>query len=131
MPRERREAVAVDADDLGRDALADLGLVARLGEDHQAAVAVQVDEARGDDPAGGVDAAADVRGQRLVGLEEPQPLPVDDDTPRSPGRAGPVDDRAAGDEQIRAVRHGRTVSAEPGERVPDERLEPGPRERRR
>ena len=55
---ERREAVAVDADDLGRHALADLGLVARLGEDHEAAVAVQVDEARGDDLAGGVDACA-------------------------------------------------------------------------
>ena len=38
---ERRVRVAVDADDLGRDALADLGLVARLGQDHQARVRVR------------------------------------------------------------------------------------------
>ena len=59
-PRERREAVAVDADELGRHALADLGLVAAVGQDHQAAVAVEVDEARRDDLAGRVDRPADV-----------------------------------------------------------------------
>ena len=53
---ERRVGVAVDADDLGRHALADLGLVARLGEDHQPAVAVEVDEPGRDDVTGGVDA---------------------------------------------------------------------------
>ncbi len=55
LVRERRVAVAVDADDLGRDALADLGLVAGLGQHRQAGVAVEVDEARRHDQAGGVD----------------------------------------------------------------------------
>ena len=93
---ERGEAVAVDADDLGRDALADLGLVARLGEDHQAAVAVQVDEAGSDDLAGGIDAAPDVRRAR----RRPDPRirsrsPSTTTLPGTPGRAGPVDDRPA------------------------------------
>ena len=54
---ERREPVAVDADDLGRDALADLGLVVRLGEDRETAVAVEVDEAGRDDHPGRIDVA--------------------------------------------------------------------------
>jgi hypothetical protein len=58
---ERRVRVAVDADELGGDALAHLGLVARLLQDRQARVRVHVDEARGDDVAGGVDRAR--RGQ--------------------------------------------------------------------
>ena len=70
VPLERREAVAVDPDDLGRDALADLGLVPRLGEDHQAAVAVQVDEAGRDDAARGIDLPADVLGERRVHGEQ-------------------------------------------------------------
>ena len=106
---ERREPVAVDADDLGRDALADLGFVMRLGEDREAAVAVEVDEAGRDDHPGGIDVAAG--GRRLAGDVVPvmpvgcitargwgqqlQPLPADADTPRPPGCAGPVDDRAA------------------------------------
>ena len=60
-PRERREADPVDADHLGRDPLADLRLVPRVVEDDEAAVAVQVDEARGDDPARGVDRAGGAR----------------------------------------------------------------------
>ena len=61
-PRERREADPVDTDHLGRDPLADLGLVPRVVEDDEAAVTVQVDEARGDDPSRGVDRARGVRG---------------------------------------------------------------------
>ena len=45
-PLERREPVAIDPDELGGHALADLGLVAAVGQDHQPAVAVEVDEAR-------------------------------------------------------------------------------------
>ncbi len=60
-PRERGEPVAVDADELGRHALADLGLVAAVGQDRQAAVAVEVDEPGRDDLAGRVDRPADVR----------------------------------------------------------------------
>ena len=79
--------------------------MARLGQDHQATVAVEVDEAGRDDPAGGIDPAADVRGRRLTRVQDPQPLPVDDDAPRSPGLARPIDDRPALDQQVRAVRH--------------------------
>ena len=68
--------------------------MARLGEDPEAAVAVEVDEARGDDLARGIDAAPDVGGLRGTGVQDPQPLPVDDDAPWPPGRAGPVDDRS-------------------------------------
>ena len=64
--RERGEAVAVDADELGRHALADLGLVAAVGQDHQAAVAVEVDEPGRDDLPGRVDRPADVRRRRRL-----------------------------------------------------------------
>ena len=59
-PVERRVAEAIDADDLGRDPLADLGLVERVREQHQARVTVHVDEARRHDAAGHVDAPPDV-----------------------------------------------------------------------
>src|SRR5439155_11788913 len=41
---EWREAVAVDADHLGRHALAHLRLMPRVGQDHETAVTVEVDE---------------------------------------------------------------------------------------
>ncbi len=40
--------------------------MARLGEDHEAAVAVQIDEARRDDPVRGIDPPADVLGEWRV-----------------------------------------------------------------
>ncbi len=107
---ERREPVAVDADDLRGHALADLGLVARLGEDPEAAVAVEVDEPGGDDLAGRVDAAPDVGGLRGGRVQDPQPLPVDDDAPWPTGGAGPVDDRPAADQEVDAVEHAATVA---------------------
>ena len=73
-------------------------------------MAVQVDETGRDDPVGGIDAAPDVGRQRRVGREDPQPLPVDDDTPRSPGRAGPIDDRPAADQEVRSCRHALTIA---------------------
>ena len=88
-------------------------------------MAVQVDEPGRDDLAGGVDAAADVRRARVVAAgEQAEPLPVDDDAPRPPGRAGPVDDRPAADQQVRAVRHAtgaralQAAAAHPGARGP-------------
>ena len=60
---ERREPVAIDPDQLGRHALADLRLVPAVGQDHQAAVAVQVDEPGSDDLAGRVDPMPDVLGR--------------------------------------------------------------------
>ena len=108
--RERREPVAVDADDLGRHALADLGLVARLGQDHQAAVAVEVDEPGRDDLAGRVDRPADVGRCRRLRGQEPDPAVADLDGARSAGRARAVDDRPAGDQQVRVVGHLRACS---------------------
>ncbi len=103
--RERGEPVPVDPDDLGGDALADLGLVARLRQDDEAAVAVQVDEPRRHHPSRGVDPATDTLRQVGIGRQEPQPLPVDDDTPGAPRSARPVDDRPARDQEIRVVSH--------------------------
>ena len=105
LPTERREAVAVDADDLGRHALADLGLVARLGEDHEAAVAVQVDEAGRDDPSGGVDGRAGVLRSGVARVEQAHPVAFDDDRAGPGRRAGPIDDGAADDQEVDAVRH--------------------------
>jgi hypothetical protein len=55
LVRERGVAVAVDPDDFGRHALADLRLVPGLGQHRQAGMAVEVDEARRHDQAGRVD----------------------------------------------------------------------------
>ena len=97
--RERRVGAAVDADDLGRDPLPDLGLVAGLGEDDQAGVRVHVDEAGADDPPGRV--------ERAVGLdavegapEQPHPLSLDPDRSVVARVAGAVDDEAARDQDV-------------------------------
>ena len=103
-PRERREADPVHADHLGRDPLADLWLVPRVVEDDEATVAVQVDEARGDDPARGVDRAGGARGFGS-GRGEPEPLPVDDDRPRPPRCPGPIHDRPPDDDKVGDVSH--------------------------
>ena len=118
-PREGREAVAIDADQFGRDALADLGLVPAVGQDHQTAVAVQVDEAGRDDLAGGVDRVRDTRWGRVTGLEDADPAVDDGDRPRSAGDPGAIDDGPARDEQVGVVGHPRR----PG---PASRLPPDP-----
>ena len=104
-PLEGREAVAIDPDDLGRDALANLGLVPRLGEDHQPAMAVQVDEAGRDDPVGGIDSPSDVLGERRVHGEQPHPVALDDDRAGPGGGARAVHDRPARDREVDAVTH--------------------------
>ena len=103
-PREWREADPVDADDLGRDPLADLGLVPRVVEDDEAAMAVQVDEARGDDPSRGVDRAGGVRGFGS-GRDEPEALPIDHDRPRPAGHPGPIHDGPPDDDDVGHVSH--------------------------
>ena len=97
--RERRIGAAVDPDDLGRDALPDLGLVPGLGQDDQAGVRVHVDEARADDPPRGV--------ERAVGLdpvegapEEAQPLALDPDRSVVARVARAIDDEAARDQDV-------------------------------
>ncbi len=54
---ERRIAIPIHADHFGRHALAHLRLVARIGQDHQPAVRVEVDESGRDHHAGRVDRA--------------------------------------------------------------------------
>jgi hypothetical protein len=96
---ERRVGAAVDADDLGRDALPDLGLVPGLGEDDQAGMGVHVDEAGADDPPRRV--------ERAVGLdavagapEQPHPLSLDPDRAVVARVAGTVDDETARDQDV-------------------------------
>ena len=104
--RERRVAVAVDADHLRRDALADLRIVGRLGEDHQPRVGVEIDETRRYDFAGRVDRAGGfgggLGGGGLAVQEHPQPIALDDDRADTPRRPGPIHDRAARDEDVDA-----------------------------
>ena len=59
---ERSVGYAVDADEFGGDALADLGIVVRLAEDGEAGVGVEVDEAGAHDVSGGVDDTGRRRG---------------------------------------------------------------------
>ncbi len=117
---ERREPVAVDADDFGRDTLADLGLVPRLGEDDQTAVTVQVDEPGGNDAVRGVDGGAGVGGRLGVGGEQPHPITLDDDRARPWRRTRPIHDRAAGDEDVDAIGHrpeSAAIACAPGDHI--------------
>ncbi len=100
-----REAIAIDADDLGRDALADLGFVVRLRQDVEATVAVEIDEARGHDLAGGIDRAGDMLGRWLRRAQEPQALALDDDRAGPAGCSRAVHDGAVDDDEIDAVSH--------------------------
>ena len=125
--RERREPVPVDPDDLGRDALADLRLVPAVGQDDQAAVAVKIDEAGGDDLPGGIDRAAGVRRLGRVRCQDPQPLALDDHRSEATGCAGAIDDRAAADEQVDAVRHADDTSRPIGRPSAQLRERPAPR----
>ena len=105
---ERREPVAIDPDQLGRHALADLGLVPAVGQDHQAAVAVQVDEPGSDDLAGRVDRVRPTwsRGRVSVASRSAQPAVDDRDRPGSARCAGAVDHGPAGDQQVGVLGHG-------------------------
>ena len=79
--------------------------MARVGEDHEPAVGVEVDEPRGDDLPAGVDPAAG-EGNRLARSRDPDPAAVDRHVAGPAGRPRPVDDRAARDEDLDAVSHG-------------------------
>ncbi len=99
---DRRVAEPVDADDLGGHALAHLRLVQRVGEDHQARMAVQIDEPRGDDQPVGVDAP---RGRCLFTANHLQPAIADADVRVEARLARAVHDRAVLDDEIVSVRH--------------------------
>ena len=133
---ERRVAVAVDADDLGRDALADLGLVGGSARIISPEWRVEVDEPGRDDLAGGVDRP---RGRPWLRARRRRPpsrtrsrSPSTTTVPRPPRRTGAIDDRAAGDEDarrvigIRPAPAGRTVVRLAGRNVAVERGDRGP-----
>jgi hypothetical protein len=96
---ERCVRVAVDADQLGGDALADFRLVPGLGEDHEPGVRVHVDEAGADhvplrvDAPAGLDAAG-------VAAQDTHALVLDRDVPEEARVAGAVDDESSADEQV-------------------------------
>ncbi len=102
MIRERGVTVAVDADHLGGDPLPHLWLVPGIGEDHETAVGVQVDEAGSHHHAACVDAA--------TGLWPPASIAKVEATveaghrPGAPRRAAAVEQRATADQQVHGLR---------------------------
>jgi hypothetical protein len=100
---ERRVAQAVDADDLRCHALPHLRLVARVGEDHQPRVAVQVDEPRSDHAPRGIE--DDVPAQ--VGADRRDAGPVDRKVQRRVEALAGIDHASAAD-------HHREVDHAPG-----------------
>ena len=91
--------VAVDADQLGRDALVDLGHVLRVGQQHQPRVRVDVDEPGADDLPGGVYRP---RGGNAGGVapDDRQRVALDADGGAVAGVPRAVHDEAARYEQI-------------------------------
>jgi hypothetical protein len=79
--------------------------VERLGKDHEAAVAVKIDEAGRDDPSARVNDRAGVLRSLIARVEEADPIAFDDHSPSSGRRTGPIDDGAADDQKIDAIRH--------------------------
>ncbi len=102
--RDRCEAQPVHADDLRGHALAHLGLVTRVGQDLEAAVAVQVDEPGRHDPSRGIDGPSR-RWRFHAGRDEPDGVPLHEDGRGPAGGSGPVHDRAAPDDDVHDVTH--------------------------
>src|SRR6185436_14926409 len=96
---ERGMRVAVDADELGGDALAHLGLVAWLAQDGQARVGVHVDEARRHDVPGGIDAPRCLQ-RAGIASEDTDGVALHAHRRVEAGVAAAVDHEAVTDEQI-------------------------------
>ena len=96
---ERRVGEAVDTDYLGGDALVHLGHVLRVGQQHQARVAVNIDEAGADDLSRSVDHA---HGLDLgdVTPKDADAVALDADGGVDPRVDAAVQYQAAGDEQV-------------------------------
>src|SRR6185312_7291916 len=92
--------VAVDANDFGGDALADLWLVAGLGQDDETRVCVEVDEAGAHDLVGRVDDAGGVQ-VRDIATQDGHRLALDADGGAETDVAGAVDYLAAADENVK------------------------------
>ena len=99
---DRRAAVTTVADELGGDTLGDGALGRRVDDDGQVGVAVDVDEARGDDAATRVHPA-----RRLdhaeIGVYGRDPIAPDGHIGTDPRGARPVDQRAAVEDDIGAL----------------------------
>ena len=86
------------AGDLSGDALRDLARDAVVDEHVELGLPEQVDEARRDDQSAGVDP---LLGLRILQIADRSDAIADDgDIGAEPGRAGPIDDPAAGDEHV-------------------------------
>ena len=96
---ERCVGVAVNADQLRRDALVHFRLVPGLRQYDEAGVGVHVDEAGAHDPARRVDCARRLN-VRDVAAEQAQRVALDAHRAVEALAAGAVDDHAAGDEQV-------------------------------
>ena len=72
----------------------------RVGRQREVGVRVHVDEARGEDEAIGVEDPIRRRGRAVGRDDRGDPPAVDGDARADPGRARPVDDGRAADEQI-------------------------------
>ena len=95
---------AVDAHQLGGDALPHLGVVVRLPQDGQPGVGVQVNEAGADDVAGGVDGPSRLQPGHVAPVDA-DPVALHRHSGKEPRAAGAVYDKTVGDEQ---VNHGLT-----------------------
>ena len=93
-----RAAVAAVADELGRDALGDGALGTGIDEQGVVGVAVDVDEAGGDDHARCVEAALRLGGAQVADRDDPAVL--DAYVSGDSGRAGAVHDGAAADYEV-------------------------------
>ena len=104
--QRRRAGIAAMADDLGGHPLADLALRQRHQRERPVRMGLDVDEAGGDDLAGGVDCRR-AAGGKLA--DRPDAAGLDGDIGHPPGRARAVDHGAAADDD--GVSHRRGASA--------------------
>ena len=114
--RDATEPEAVGAGEVRRDTLEKAaGRIGRRGQDRQLRVDVDIDEARRDDAASRVDSGMRRPGGRPKVADCDDPVAGDPDIRPPPRSAGPIDDVAAGDDQIewRDRLHG-AQSARPG-----------------
>ncbi len=94
---DRRNRCAF-AGDLGRDALGDLARHAVVDEDVELRLAQQVDEAGGDNQAGGVDPLTRLRVLQVA--DGGDAVAADRDIGAKPRRARAIDDAAVGEDEV-------------------------------
>ena len=98
--REWCVAQPVDPDQLRGHALAHLGRVIRVGEDHQPGVRVEIDEPGRDDLAPRIDRASSIDRGVVAGCRQPDSIAGDRQLAAPCRRSGPVDDGGAADQEV-------------------------------